>query len=348
MRVENQRTLSTNDSPELLNIHNAFHQGQYQSVIDFDTSSLSSENKIPARVLQLRAQIAAGQAEEVLASIGKEGNAPDFAAVKAFAQYALGSTSGAVSEIENLIEADSENTTVQLLGGTVLQAAGKTEEALSLLSKHQGSLEAYEIPPFPYHFDTCPEVDTDLLYRIALIVHIHLQQNRTDLALKEVQAARKWAQDSLLVNIAESWVGLRMVCHYQIILVLFWKTEADLSLYLQGGERYQQAFYVFEEMAQAPSTSATKSLVSQAIAELHLGRLPEAEAALQQAVEKDPNDVEAIANSNVLNVILGKDTSEHASKLEGIVPEYPLLVDLQEKNSLFDQAAGKYSAKVAS
>ena len=46
---------------------------------------------------------------------------------------------------------------------------------------------------------------------IALIVQIHLQQNRTDLALKEVTAARKWAQDNLLVNIAESWVGLRMV-----------------------------------------------------------------------------------------------------------------------------------------
>lgn len=49
-------------------------------------------------------------------------------------------------------------------------------------------------------------------YRTALIVQIYLQQNRTDLALKEVQAARKWAQDSLLVNIAESWVGLRIVC----------------------------------------------------------------------------------------------------------------------------------------
>ena len=50
-----------------------------------------------------------------------------------------------------------------------------------------------------------------VLYRVALIVQIHLQQNRTDLAMKEVQAARKWAQDSLLVNIAESWVGLRLV-----------------------------------------------------------------------------------------------------------------------------------------
>lgn len=125
---------------------------------------------------------------------------------------------------------------------------------------------------------------------MALIVQIHLQQNRNDLALKEVQAARRWAQDSLLVNIAESWVGMRV-----------------------GGEKYQQAFYVFEEMAQAPGTSATKSLVGQAVAELHLGRLPEAEAALQQAVQRDANDSEAIANSIVLNVLTGKDTSEVVS-----------------------------------
>lgn len=47
--------------------------------------------------------------------------------------------------------------------------------------------------------------------RVALIIQIHLQQNRVDLAAKEAQQARKWAQDSLLVNIAESWVGLREV-----------------------------------------------------------------------------------------------------------------------------------------
>jgi Coatomer epsilon subunit len=47
---------------------------------------------------------------------------------------------------------------------------------------------------------------------VALIVQIHLEQNRTDLAIKEVAAARRWAQDSLLVNLAESWVGLRVVC----------------------------------------------------------------------------------------------------------------------------------------
>lgn len=47
--------------------------------------------------------------------------------------------------------------------------------------------------------------------RVALIVQINLQQNRTDLAAKEAGNARKWAQDSLLVNIVESWVGMREV-----------------------------------------------------------------------------------------------------------------------------------------
>ena len=46
---------------------------------------------------------------------------------------------------------------------------------------------------------------------VALIVQIQLEQNRLDLAIKEVAAARRWAQDSLLVNLAESWVGLRVV-----------------------------------------------------------------------------------------------------------------------------------------
>lgn len=79
---------------------------------------------------------------------------------------------------------------------------------------------------------------------------------------------------------------------------------------LQGGEKYQQAFYVFEELAQAPATSSVRSLVSQAVAELHLGRTEEAQAALDQALKKEPKFAEAIANLLVLNVIAGKDGAE--------------------------------------
>ncbi|KAL2159687.1 hypothetical protein VTH06DRAFT_2256 [Thermothelomyces fergusii] len=288
---------------ELINIHNHFHQGQYQEVVDFDVSSLSPENALAARVLQLRARVALGQAEGVLAEVraAEADGAPELAAVGALAEQALGRGEAAVETIEKLAQTAGDNPTVQVLGGTVLQAAGKSEEALALLGRHQGSLDA-----------------------VALIVQIHLQQNRNDLAVKEVAAARRWAQDSLLVNLAESWVGLRL-----------------------GGEKYQQAFYVFEELAQAPATSSVQSLVSQAVAELHLGRIEEAQSALDQALKKEPGYADAIANLLVLSVIAGKNAEELTSSLQGANPNHPHLVDLAEKSDLFDRAATKYKAKVA-
>ncbi|KAG8418044.1 hypothetical protein J3458_005484 [Metarhizium acridum] len=254
---------------ELINIHNHFHQGQYQQVVDFDTSSFSADNALPARVLVLRARVALGQAEDVVAEV-KGAKEPDLEVLGAYAEYTLGKTDSALKTVEKLASSAADNVTVQVVGGTVLQAAGKSEEAIALLSQHQGSLEA-----------------------VALIVQIHLQQNRTDLAVKEVSAARRWAQDSLLVNLAESWVGLRV-----------------------GGEKYQQAFYVFEELAQAPSTASIRSLVSQAVCELHLGRLEEAQTALEQALKKDPEYVEAIANMLVLTVISGGDASDYAAYVQ--------------------------------
>ncbi|KXJ90997.1 coatomer epsilon subunit-domain-containing protein [Microdochium bolleyi] len=287
---------------ELINMHNAFHQGQYQAVIDFDTSSFSAENALPARVLAHRARIALGQSEDVLADVEGEDDEPELKAVAVLAQYASGSKKdAAVKAAEDLASAAGDNATAQILAGTVLQAAGKSEEALALLSQHSGSLDA-----------------------VALITQIHLEQNRTDLAVKEVTAARRWAQDSLLVNLAESWVGLRV-----------------------GGDKYQQAFYVFEELAQAPATSSIVSLVSQAVSELHLGRVEEAQAALESAVEKEPKFAEAIANLLVLTVVTGKEPTELTASLKAVAPQHPLLVDLEEKGSAFDKAAAKYSAKVA-
>lgn len=131
---------------ELINIHNHFHQGQYQEVVDFDTSSLSPENELPARVLALRARIALGQAEDVLADVQGETSEPDLAAVAALAQSALGRTEEAVQAVEELAQSAADNRTVQVLGGTVLQAAGKSDEAIALLSKHSGSRTYYNTP----------------------------------------------------------------------------------------------------------------------------------------------------------------------------------------------------------
>jgi coatomer subunit epsilon len=127
---------------ELVNIHSAFHQGQYQNVIEFQTTSLSADNQLPARILQLRAKIALGRTEEVLADVEGEEDTPDLAAVKALAQLAAGDIEDALKTAQELATKESENATVQVLCGTVLHAEGKADEALALLSKHQGNLEA--------------------------------------------------------------------------------------------------------------------------------------------------------------------------------------------------------------
>ena len=179
---------------ELVNIHTAFIQGQYQLVLsDFDSSDFSESNRLAVQVLQHRAQIELGQSAKVLSAVSaaNASSSPDLAAVRIYATFASkggAQDDAAVAEAEALAEQQDDNLTVQLLCGTVLARAGKQEQALQLLAKHQGSLDA-----------------------VALIVQIHLSQNRTDLAVKEAKGARSFAQDALLVNLAESWVGIRQV-----------------------------------------------------------------------------------------------------------------------------------------
>ncbi|KAJ4404652.1 hypothetical protein N0V91_005802 [Didymella pomorum] len=284
---------------ELINIHTAFHAGAYQQVLDFDTSSFSSSNALPVRVLKARSQIALGQAQSVSTELASE-KTPDLTIVKLLADLEQGKD--VTSAAKKLAEQHGqENLTVQLIGGIILERAGETEEALALVSKHQGSLDA-----------------------VALIVQIHLQQNRADLAAKEAQRARKWAQDSLLVNIAESWVGMR-----------------------EGGEKYQSAFYVFEELAQTSQSQSSHSLVAQAVSELHLGRLPEAEAALQQAIEIDPKSADTIANLIVLNTLLGKteETAQLKQQLQSVDAQHRAVQDWAEKKTDFQKAAAKYTPK---
>jgi coatomer protein complex subunit epsilon len=123
---------------ELLNLRNHFDQGQWQEAVDFDTTGLSALNKLPARVISLRARINLGQAEEVIADVQGEQEV-ELVAVGALAEFVAGNESKALKTAEKLASDSADNSTVQVLAGTVLQAAGKSEEALALLSQHQGN-----------------------------------------------------------------------------------------------------------------------------------------------------------------------------------------------------------------
>lgn len=107
----------------------------------FDTSSLSDSNFLPARILSLRSQLALGQYDEVLADVVGESE-PEFKAVAALAEFLNGDEEKGLKAAEYLASSDKDNATVQVVAGTVLQAAGKSEEALALLGLHQGSCKS--------------------------------------------------------------------------------------------------------------------------------------------------------------------------------------------------------------
>lgn len=117
------------------------------------------------------------------------------------------------------------------------------------------------------------------------------------------------------------------------------------DLLRKGGEAYQKSFYVFEELAQAPSSTAATSLIAQAVSELHMGRLEEAETALNQALEKEPESSTALANKFVLDTVAGKDASESRSKLQSADKGHEVLADLAAKREAFRTAMGKYNPK---
>lgn len=63
----------------------------------------------------------------------------ELVAVGALAEMAAGNESKALKIAEKLAGEAAENGMVQVLAGTVLQAGGRSEEALGLLGKHQGN-----------------------------------------------------------------------------------------------------------------------------------------------------------------------------------------------------------------
>jgi coatomer protein complex subunit epsilon len=75
--------------------------------------------------------------------------------------------------------------------------------------------------------------------------------------------------------------------------------------------------------------------------------LPEAEAALQQAISIDPKSADTIANLVVLNTLLGKtkETAELKEQLQQADGQHRALSDWKEKKDEFAKAAGKYQPK---
>jgi len=114
----------------------------------------------------------------------------------------------------------------------------------------------------------------------------------------------------------------------------------------KGGEKIQEAFYVFEELTQ--KYGGTPLLLNgQAAACMLQGKYEEAEGSLQAAEEKKSDDPITLINLNVMAGFAGKPmevSQRYISTLQDSTPGHPFALALAAKEAEFDQFAATYSA----
>lgn len=293
------------ESEDLFTIRNDFYSGLFSKVIetDFDLASEVAQGYI------LRSYLSLGQYETVVELASQ---APHLKSFEYYAEYLLGDD--VVSEdLESLVENSPSTSTVILGALYYIKAQKGYEKALNLLEANLN---------WSAHDDLNLELGS-------LAVQIYL-------LLGDLTNAVSFLKKFGALNINDS-----VVYSYATSLV---------SL-VQGSESTQlQTFYFFEEITQ--TNRSLKNLVYLLVIHLTLGHFPESLQIVEQvdalSESLDPENYLTFLINKAKLLIISNDT-EGAEKLinEKIMTsedqKHPFIVDLKEKNQLFDEVVLKYS-----
>ena len=245
----------------------------------------SSPDYIPTLVYQARAHLALNDPSSALSLLPTDAEDVTIKAVSSLARYIASSSESsdgdeaALEELRDLsveiegddLEAsDRDKWLVRVLAGTAFARAGEVEEALETLGLSGGNEESVEAY-VSLRIVQCPYL-TFNLHRVALTVQIFLSINRPDLAKKEYEKSKKWAEDDLLLQLIESTINL-----------------------VTGKEGYSDCNSFYTEQLANPSLSSTRLLTARGVTRLLRGEVTEAKSDLEEAIGQGGADDETVA-----------------------------------------------------
>lgn len=110
---------------------------------------------------------------------------------------------------------------------------------------------------------------------VAVIVQIYLSIHRPDLAKKEFERSKRWAEDDLLLQLIESTICL-----------------------VTGSDSYQDPISFFSEQIGNPTLSSPRLLTSRGVTRILRGEVDAAKSDLEESLQQR-QDVETLAASVV-------------------------------------------------
>jgi coatomer protein complex subunit epsilon len=253
---------------ELHIIKNNFYAGNYPLVINDTTNPSTPQGRLEKQCLIFRSLIALRQYQKIIEEVN-DNHPEEFCAIKLLAQYLFAketNNSGNIENVLNTINNVLSNSNTNPIVILMFAIIYNYEEMVN---------EALQI---------LENVKAKNLECTAFYIQLLIKINRTDLAQKEVSQMKSWADDAALAQLAETW----------------------LNLALGGDRKYQESFYIFEELSQSINSVTPKLLTGKAICKMHASNFAEAEKLLLESLNQNSNDPDTLVNLIICSRAQGK------------------------------------------
>ncbi|CAN6447486.1 unnamed protein product [Victoria cruziana] len=149
---------------------------------------------------------------------------------------------------------------------------------------------------------------------LALNVQLYLKLHRTDHAEKQLKIMQQMDEDHTLTQLASAWLNLAV-----------------------GGSKIQEAYLIYQDFAEKYQMTSL-ILNGKGVCCMHMGRFTEAEQLLLEALNKDANDAETLANLIVCCLHLGKPSTRYLSQLKLSHPDHMLVKRASAAEENFDRS----------